>query len=132
MKPAAELEEFAWPIPVGARYAPQEVIKPSHRARHWPAVRVRAVRLGVALIVAYLLVIGGSAQLELTRLNGQAAALQGQAAQLARQEHVLRAEAARLERPAYVEQLARTQLGYVSPGEVPLVPTASSSAPSAP
>jgi cell division protein FtsB len=98
---------------------------PRRSARPAPARRLRVGRLVVVALVAYLGIVGVRAELQVIRLNGQVASLSRQASQLARQQRSLEAQARLLRQPAYLEQLARTELGYVSKGEIPLVPSRS-------
>lgn len=74
--------------------------------------------LTAAAAAAYVF---GSGLLELYALNREAARLQGVRRSLQQQNAILREEMKLLQTPAYIERLAREQLGLVRPGEVAIL-----------
>jgi cell division protein FtsB len=91
-----------------------------------PAPRRRRIRWGqlaTVTVVGYLVIVGVSGEWTLVGVNRRADALSAQATSLAAANQALRHQIAMLHQRRYVDELARTQLGYASPGEVELVPT---------
>lgn len=84
--------------------------------------RIRWFRLLVLAVVGYGLFTLASQQVELNAINREAEATRIRLEQLRQANHTLSDEKARLATPAYVEKLARDELGLVKPGEVPYVP----------
>lgn len=95
------------------------VTRTSHASRsfieHLPRGTVSIV-LGVGLLG--LAIAFGTSTLELYRLEREAAELTHTKQQLQEQRAVLREEINALHTPAYIERLAREQLGLVKPGEI--------------
>jgi cell division protein FtsL len=85
-------------------------------------VRPRWVRAtAVSLAAALLLVSSAQAAYRLYRLSQQVAELEYQRAALLEENRRLREEIRRLYDPAYVERVAREELGLVRPGEIAVV-----------
>jgi len=78
----------------------------------------------VVTLVGYLLIVGASSEFTYLRVSREVGALTAQTASLSASNAVLRQEVGLLHQRRYVDELARTELGYVSPGEVELVPRA--------
>lgn len=108
---------------VVARAKPAYAPAPSGAPAAQPRWRIRWGQLAVVAIVGYLLVVGASSEVTLLGVTHQANALQAQVAGLTASNRMLRHEVSLLHQRRYVDELARTELGYVSPGEVELVPT---------
>lgn len=85
--------------------------------------RIRWGQLAAVTLVGYLLVVGGSSEFTLLGVSRQANSLSAQARTLVTENQALRHQVTLLHQRRYVDELARTELGYVSPGEVELVPT---------
>ena len=85
--------------------------------------RIRWGQLAAVTLVGYLVVVGASSEFTLLGVSRQASSLSAQAATLATENQALRHQVTLLHQRRYVDELARTELGYVSPGEVELVPT---------
>jgi len=96
-----------------------------HSAAAPAARRQRLARAGgvvVALLLAVVTVHAfGESLLATYRLKRQARALERQVAALRRANADLREEIRRLHSPAYIERLAREQLGLLRPGEITLI-----------
>jgi len=110
---------LAQPLPApepGPRY------RPSPEPRPVPRRRVRWGQMAGVALVGYLLIVGASSEVTLLRVNREVGALTAQTASLSTANRVLRQEVGLLHQRRYVDELARTELGYVSPGEVELVP----------
>ncbi len=75
-----------------------------------------SVALGVTLIG--LAITFGTSTLEIYRLEREAAELTRTKQQLQEQRAILHEEIKALHTPAYIERLAREQLGLVKPGEI--------------
>ncbi|MGC8511393.1 MAG: FtsB family cell division protein, partial [Acidimicrobiales bacterium] len=99
---------------------PDDRSSPLPRSR--PRRRVHWGQLAVVTIVGYLVVVGAASEVTLLRVTHQANALAAQAVRLTASNRSLGQEIALLHERHYVDELARTELGYVSPGEVELVP----------
>jgi cell division protein FtsB len=84
--------------------------------------RIRWFRLMVMAVVGYGLFVLAGQQLELSAVNREAEATRVRLEQLRQANQSLAAEKEKLATPAYVEKLARDELGLVKPGEVPYVP----------
>ncbi|MDQ7819285.1 MAG: septum formation initiator family protein [Armatimonadota bacterium] len=80
-----------------------------------------AVGAAAAAVGAVAAAVFGSATLEVYRLEREAARLQRLRTDLIRQNAALREEIRLLHTPAYIEKLAREQLGLVRPDEVALL-----------
>jgi len=57
----------------------------------------------------------------MARLQAEAAALRAQLEAAQSRNHALRREIERLQTDEYIETVARSQLGYVRPGEIPFM-----------
>jgi cell division protein FtsB len=84
--------------------------------------RIKWFRLAVLVIFGYGLYIAASQQLDVSAVNHEANATRTRVEQLKQQNKSLAEEKARLATPAYVEKLAREELGLVKPGEIPYIP----------
>ncbi|MDR3589722.1 MAG: septum formation initiator family protein [Negativicutes bacterium] len=84
--------------------------------------RVKWFRLAVMMTVGYCLYVLAGQQLELNAVNREAEATRGRVEQLKQLNKSYAEEKVRLSTPAYVERLARDELGLAKPGEVPYVP----------
>lgn len=98
------------------RRAPVQAPKPA------PRRVVRWGQLATVTLVGYLVVMGASSELTYIHVSHARSALAGQAAAIKAQNQSLLRQIALLHQRRYVDELARTQLGYTSPGEVVLVP----------
>lgn len=83
--------------------------------------RIRWSRLAMLAVVVYCLYVLAGQQLELNSVNREAEATRIRLEQLRQASQSLTEEKARLTTPAYVEKLARDELGLVKPGEVPYI-----------
>ncbi len=84
----------------------------------WP----RWVRAAIfALAIALFIVSSAQAAYRLFRLSQQVAELEYQRAALLEENRRLREEIRRLYDPAYIERVAREELGLVRPGEIAVV-----------
>ncbi|MDQ7849010.1 MAG: septum formation initiator family protein [Armatimonadota bacterium] len=96
-----------------------------HRTLTHPGLRRRFPRWVIPLLVlaaaTLLLRAYGASTLTAYRLRREAARLEGQIQTLRRENAQLREEIRRLHTPAYIERLAREQLGLVRPGEIPVI-----------
>lgn len=88
---------------------------PRRRFRRW-VILLLALAAAALLLHAY-----GTSTLTAYRLRREAARLEGQIRILRRENAQLREEIRRLHTPAYIERLAREQLGLVRPGEIPVI-----------
>ncbi len=97
----------------------------SRRTPHLPAPRRRfprrVVPLAALLLAALLLRAYGESALTAYRLRREAARLERQIQTMRLANAQLREEIRRLHTPAYIERLAREQLGLVRPGEIPVI-----------
>jgi Septum formation initiator len=84
--------------------------------------RVRWYRLVVLAVVGYGLYVLGGQQMEMNAVHREAEATRIRLEQLQQSNQSLSEEKAKLMTPAYVEKLARDELGLVKPGEVPYIP----------
>lgn len=87
-----------------------------------PRRRIRYGRLALVVLGGYLAVMALSGEMTLRHVNAQASALAREASILKAENRVLAQRVKLLHTVSYVDELARTEMGYVSPGEVPLVP----------
>lgn len=89
-----------------------------------PRRLVLGAAIAIAVIVVGMAVFGTEGLKQYRRLNAEAAALTEQNQALVEENRRLTEEVKRLKSdPAYLEKVARDQLGHVSPGEtVYLVP----------
>jgi cell division protein FtsL len=84
--------------------------------------RIRWIRVLVLLTAAYFLYLAAGQQYELYTIHRETYTLKDRIADLEQSNKSLTDEKARLVTPAYVEKIAREQLGLVKPGEVPYIP----------
>jgi cell division protein FtsB len=103
--------------PPGVHHAPRSAPRPKRR--------VRLGRLALVLVGGYLAVMAVSGEITLLHVRSQASALAQEASVLAAQNRVLAQRVRLLHTVAYTDELARTDMGYVSPGETPVVPVSS-------
>jgi cell division protein FtsB len=92
-----------------------------------PRRRVRWGQLAAVGLVGYLIAMGASSEVSLLRVSHEGNALARQVAVLEAENQSLSREVGLLHGRRYVTELARTELGYVSPGEVELVPVRTTS-----
>jgi cell division protein FtsB len=85
-------------------------------------LRIKWFRLAIMMTVGYCLYVLAGQQLELNAVNREAEATRGRVEQLKQLNKSYAEEKVRLSTPAYVERLARDELGLVKPGEVPYIP----------
>lgn len=84
--------------------------------------RIRWFRLTVLAIVGYCLYVLAGQQMEMNAVNREVEATRIRLEQLRQSNQSLNEEKGRLSTPAYVEKIARDELGLVKPGEVPYIP----------
>ncbi|MDT8902786.1 FtsB family cell division protein [Anaeroselena agilis] len=84
--------------------------------------RIRWFRVTVLAVVGYCLYVLAGQQMEMNALNRETEATRIRMEQLRQANETLADEKKKLTTPAYVEKLAREELGLVKPGEVPYVP----------
>lgn len=112
--------EVAWPT--ASRPDRRERERVEEDAAIKPRRRVRYGRLALVVLGGYLAVMAVSGEATLMHVDAQANALARQAATLQAQNRVLAQRVKLLHTVSYTDELARTEMGYVSPGEVPFVP----------
>jgi cell division protein FtsL len=74
------------------------------------------------LTAAYFIFLAVGQQFELYTIQHETYSLRGRIAELEQSNKALADEKAKLSSPAYVEKIAREELGLVKPGEVPYIP----------
>lgn len=84
--------------------------------------RIRWIRVLVLLTAAYFIFLAVGQQFELYTIQRETYSLRGRIAELEQSNKALADEKAKLASPAYVEKIARDELGLVKPGEVPYIP----------
>lgn len=84
--------------------------------------RIRWFRVTLLAVVGYCLYVLAGQQMEMNALNREAEATRIRLEQLRQSNQSLADEKGKLTTPAYVEKLAREELGLVKPGEVPYIP----------
>lgn len=84
--------------------------------------RIRWFRLAVMMTVGYCLYVLAAQQMELNAVKRETEAARTRVEQLKQLNQSYSEEKVRLSTPAYVERLAREELGLVKPGEVPYIP----------
>lgn len=84
--------------------------------------RIRWFRLLILLTAAYFIFLAVGQQFELYTIHRETFSLQDRISELEHSNKSLAEEKNRLASPAYVEKIAREQLGLVKPGEVPYIP----------
>ena len=85
-------------------------------------IRVRWFRLAAIVVVGYCCYILVNQQLELSAIRQETDATRVKVDQLRQLNKSFADEKVRLSTPAYLEKLAREELGLAKPGEVPYVP----------
>ena len=85
-------------------------------------VRVRWFRVLTLLAAAYFIYLAVGQQFELYTIQRETYSLRGRIAELEQSNKTLADEKTKLSSPAYVEKIARDELGLVKPGEVPYIP----------
>lgn len=84
--------------------------------------RIRWIRVLVLLTAAYFIFLAVGQQFELYTIQRETYSLRGRIAELEQSNKALADEKTKLSSPAYVEKIARDELGLVKPGEVPYIP----------
>ncbi len=84
--------------------------------------RFRWFRLAVLAVAGVCLYVLAGQQAEMNAVNREVEATRIRLEQLKQSNQSLAEEKDRLSTPAYVEKLARDELGLVKPGEVPYIP----------
>ncbi len=84
--------------------------------------RIRWIRVLVLLTAAYFIFLAVGQQFELYTIQRETYSLRGRIAELEQTNKSLADEKSKLSSPAYVEKIAREELGLVKPGEVPYIP----------
>lgn len=87
-----------------------------------PRYRVRWFRLLLLCVTGYFVYVIAGQQMELQVINKEKEAASQRLEQLQQANTHLNEERARLAKPAYIEKIAREELGLVKPGEVPYIP----------
>ena len=85
-------------------------------------VRVRWFRVLTLLAAAYFIYLAVEQQFELYTIQRETYSLKNRIAELEQANKAMIDEKKQLAAPAYVEKIAREQLGLVKPGEVPYIP----------
>ena len=84
--------------------------------------RIRWIRVLVLLTAAYFIFLAVGQQFELYTIQRETHNLKNRIAELEQANNAMIDEKKQLAAPAYVEKIAREQLGLVKPGEVPYIP----------
>lgn len=84
--------------------------------------RIRWFRVLVLLTAAYFIYLAVEQQFELYTIQRETYALRSRIAELEQANQSMTDEKIQLSSPAYVEKIARDELGLVKPGEVPYIP----------
>lgn len=84
--------------------------------------RIKWFRLAVIAVIGYGAYVMAGQQLEIDAVKREAEFTKGRLEQLKQVNESLKEEKVRLATPAYIEKLARDELGLVKPGEVPYIP----------
>ena len=84
--------------------------------------RVRWLRVLILLAAAYFVFLAVGQQFELYTIQKETLSLKDRINELEHANKALADEKGKLNSPAYVEKIAREQLGLVKPGEVPYIP----------
>lgn len=85
--------------------------------------KIKWFNLALLLLSAYFCYLVTDRYLEMSSIQQETSAVSQQLDQAKTTNQLLQAERDRLLTPAYVEKLAREQLGLVKPGELPYVPS---------
>lgn len=84
--------------------------------------RIRWFRVLTLLAAAYFIYLAIGQQFELYTIQRETALLKNRIAELEQSNQSMLQEKKQLSSPAYIEKIARDQLGLVKPGEVPYIP----------
>lgn len=84
--------------------------------------RIRWLRVLILLAAAYFVFLAVDQQFELYTIQRETLSLRDRINELEQTNKALADEKNKLNSPAYVEKIAREQLGLVKPGEVPYIP----------
>ena len=84
--------------------------------------RVRWFRVLTLLAAAYFVYLAVGQQFELYTIQRETYSLKSRISELEQSNKAMTDEKKMLASPAYVEKIAREQLGLVKPGEVPYIP----------
>lgn len=84
--------------------------------------RIRWFRVLTLLAAAYFIYLAIGQQFELYTIQRETASLKSRIAELEQSNQSMIQEKQQLATPAYIEKIAREQLGLVKPGEVPYIP----------
>ncbi len=84
--------------------------------------RIRWFRVLTLLAAAYFIFLAVGQQFELYTIQRETGSLKNRIAELEQANQSMTEEKKLLSTPAYVEKIARDQLGLVKPGEVPYIP----------
>jgi len=84
--------------------------------------RIRWFRVLIYLVAGYFVFLAIGQQMELYTIKNETAAIRARMQELEQANKALTEEKVKLSNPAYLEKLAREELGLVKPGEVPYIP----------
>lgn len=87
-----------------------------------PRYRIRWFRLLLLGMTGYFIYVLAGQQMDLQAISKEKEAARQKLEQLQQANTYLNEERARLAKPAYIEKIAREELGLVKPGEVPYIP----------
>ena len=87
-----------------------------------PRYRVRWFRILMLCMTGYFISVLVGQQIDLQAIQREKEASRQKLEQLQQLNQQLSDEKGRLAKPAYIEKIAREELGLVKPGEVPYVP----------
>ena len=85
-------------------------------------VRIKWFRLAVIFIFGYFIYLIVGQQNQLSAIEYENKAARQRLEQAVQENTALTEERAKLNTPAYIEKIAREELGLVKPGEVPYIP----------
>jgi cell division protein FtsL len=84
--------------------------------------RIRWLRILILLAAGYFVFLAVGQQFELYTIQRETLSLRERILELEQANQSLADERKKMAAPAYVEKIAREQLGLVKPGEVPYIP----------
>lgn len=87
-----------------------------------PRYRIRWFRFLLLCMTGYFVYILAGQQMDLQAINKEKEAARQKLEQLQQANTQLIKERGQLAKPAYIEKIAREELGLVKPGEVPYIP----------
>lgn len=87
-----------------------------------PRYRIRWFRFLLLCMTGYFVYILAGQQMDLQAINKEKEAARQKLEQLQQANTHLIEERGQLAKPAYIEKIAREELGLVKPGEVPYIP----------